>query len=53
LIFAKNSIASFKIMKGDILGVKTTLRKNLLEIFIEKQIFIEHTGNRLFLITQK
>jgi hypothetical protein len=25
----------------------------LLEIFIEKQIFIEHTGNRLFLITQK
>jgi len=37
---AKKSIATFKLRKGNILGVKTTLRKNTMYEFIDKLINI-------------
>ena len=44
LIKAEKSVASFKIMKGDIIGIKTTLRKERMETMIEKLLFIVHAG---------
>lgn len=44
LIFSQESVASFDVMKGDILGVKLTLRKLNLISFLEKLIFIVHVG---------
>jgi large subunit ribosomal protein L5 len=37
---AKKSIASFKLVKGSILGAKVTLRKNKMAFFLEKLIYI-------------
>ncbi len=40
LIFAKKSIANFKLRKGSYIGCKVTLRKKLMWNFLEKLIFI-------------
>jgi len=44
LLMAQKSIASFQLMKGDMVGIKTTLRKLQLESFLEKLLFIVHVG---------
>ena len=44
LIMAQQSVASFQLMKGDIIGIKTTLRKKNLESFLEKLLFIVQVG---------
>jgi len=41
---AQQSVASFQLMKGDIIGIKTTLRKKNLESFLEKLLFIVQVG---------
>ena len=45
LLFAQQSVASFNLMKGDIIGIKTTLRKSRLDFFLEKILFIVHVGD--------
>jgi ribosomal protein L5 len=52
LIFAQESVASFNVMKGDIIGVKTTLRKLNLISFLEKIIFIVHVGDASHVLPQ-
>lgn len=44
LIKADKSIASFQLMKGDIIGIKSTLRDLNMESFLEKLLFIVHVG---------
>ena len=52
LIFAQQSVDSFKIVKGDIIGIKTTLRKLNLNNFLEKIIFIVHVGEAANILPQ-
>ena len=52
LIFAQQSVASFNTMKGEIIGVKTTLRKSKLISFLEKILFIVHVGDSSSILPQ-
>lgn len=44
LIKARKSVASFQLMKGDIIGILTTLRGHKMDSFLEKLLFMVHVG---------
>ena len=50
LLKAQQSVASFQLMKGDIIGIKLSLRKDRLDSFLEKILFIVHVGEASYVL---